>query len=498
VSKNSTIVKRRRICAGGAALDHYSDHGEDVVILASPLLLIGQRSRKMTNAAQSLAQRDIEFVLHQYTNLQDHATKGPLTIERGDGIYVEDANGKRYIEAMAGLWSVALGFSEPRLVAAATRQMRELPFYHNFSHKTHRPLIELAETLVQMAPVPMSKAYFANSGSEANDSAIKMIWYRSNALGKPHKKKIISRLRAYHGVTVASASLTGLPNNHRSFDIPLPGFLHARCPHYWREGLAGESEEAFASRCAVELEQLIEREGADTIAAFFGEPLMGAGGVIVPPGTYWEKIQKILRRHDILLVADEVICGFGRTGRMFGCETFGIQPDIMALSKQLSSSYLPISALLVNDKVFDPIAEESGRIGVFGHGFTAGGHPVAAAVALETIRIIDERNLVRQAAEVGEHLQTGLRTFASHPLVGEVRGIGLIAAVDLARSRESERPDELPGQLGARVNELLLRQGVISRNMIDALAFCPPLIITHEQVDELLSRLDRALTDAAD
>lgn len=451
----------------------------------------------MTNPRGTLAARDVAHVLHQYTNLEQHPRKGPLIIERGDGIYVEDSEGRRYIEAMAGLWSVALGFSEPRLVEAASRQMRQLPFYHNFSHKSHRPLIELAETLIELAPVPMSKAYLANSGSEANDSAIKMIWYRANAMGKPEKKKIISRSGAYHGVTVAAASLTGLTANHRSFDLPLDRFLHLRRPHYWREGLPGESEEAFADRLAAELERLIEVEGADTIAAFFAEPVMGAGGVIVPPKTYWRKIQEVLRRNDILLVADEVICGFGRTGRMFGCETFGIEPDIMVLSKQLSSSYLPISALLVNERVYEPIAEESGRIGTFAHGFTGGGHPVAAAVALETTRIIRERNLVAHAAAVGKHMQERLRELACHPLVGEVRGVGLIAAVELVKDRTTKRAGERPGQLGAAVSELLLARGVISRNMGDALAFCPPLIITPEQVDDLVGRVRLALEDAS-
>ena len=453
----------------------------------------------MTINYRSDAERDISFVLHQYTNLRVHHEVGPLVIERGDGIYVEDSTGRRYIEAMAGLWSVALGFSEKRLADAVARQLATLPFYHNFSHKSHRPLIDLAEALVEMAPVPMSKAYFANSGSEANDAAIKMIWYRSNALGTPEKKKIISRKRSYHGVTIASASLSGLANNHRSFDLPIRGFLHTECPHFWRNGGPGESEEDFASRMVSELEALILREGPDTIAAFFAEPVMGAGGVVVPPHTYWQKIQEVLRRYNILLVADEVICGFGRTGRMFGSETFHLRPDIMVLSKQLSSSYLPISALLINERVFDPIAQESDRIGVFGHGFTTGGHPVAAAVALETIKIIKERGLVAHAAAVGDHMQSRLRQLTSHPLVGEVRGVGLIAAVELVTDKASKRAREVPGRLGATVNSLLQTNGVISRNMVDALAFCPPLIISREQVDDLVAclvaSLDQAIPD---
>ncbi|MDH6234048.1 4-aminobutyrate--pyruvate transaminase [Mesorhizobium soli] len=441
--------------------------------------------------------RDIRYHLHSYTNARKHQEAGPMIIEKGEGIYVEDINGNRYIEAMAGLWSVAVGFSEPRLVEAATRQMSKLPFYHNFTHKGHSPLIDLAEKLVKMAPVPMSKAFFTNSGSEANDTAMKMIWYRSNALGQPQRKKIISRKRGYHGVTIAAASLTGLPNNQISFDLPIANVLHTSSPHYWREALPGESEDQFSTRLANDLEQLILAEGPETIAAFFGEPVMGAGGVVVPPAGYWEKIQAVLNKYDILLVADEVICGFGRTGEMFGSQTFGMKPDIMVMSKQISSSYLPISALLINDRVFEPLADESNRIGTFGHGFTAGGHPVAAAVALENLNIIEERDLVSNAREVGAHMQKRLRELASHELVGEVRGIGLIAAVELVADKATKAPWGQPGALGGLANSLLQQNGVISRNMGDALAFCPPLIITREQVDAMVDALKVSLDAAA-
>jgi len=441
----------------------------------------------------SIEARDIAYHLHPYTNAKKHRETGPLVIERGHGIYVTDSNGHTYIEAMAGLWSVALGFSEKRLIAAATRQMETLPFYHTFTHKSHGPVIDLAERLVGMAPVPMSKAFFTNSGSEANDTALKLIWYRANALGQPQRKKVISRERAYHGVTIAAASLTGLAGNHRSFDLPIPGILRTGCPHHWRDAEAGESEEAFATRRAEELEQLILREGPETIAAFWGEPVQGAGGVVVPPRTYWEKIQQVLRKYDILLVADEVICGFGRTGRMFGSQTYGIEPDIMLLSKQLSSSYLPISALVANERVIAPIVEESDRIGTLGHGFTAGGHPVAAAVALETLKIIEERGLVEHAAAVGNRLQAGLAGLLDHPLVGEVRGVGLVAAIELVVDKSRKQALPAPGQLGTLVNAQLQAHGVIGRNMLDAVAFCPPLIITEAEVDELVARVRRAL-----
>lgn len=441
--------------------------------------------------------RDIRYHLHPYTNARRHQEVGPLVIEKGDGIYVEDITGKRYIEAMAGLWSVAVGFSEPRLVKAASDQLAKLPYYHTFTHRSHGPVIDLAEKLVEMAPVPMSKAFFANSGSEANDTVLKLLWYRSNALGEPQRKKIISRKRAYHGVTIAAASLTGLANNHRSFDLPFANVLHVTCPHHYRDALPGESEEAFATRLADELDEMIQQEGPETIAAFIGEPVMGAGGVVVPPATYWEKVQAVLQKYDILLVADEVICGFGRTGEMFGCQTFGIKPDVMVLSKQLSSSYLPISAVLVNDRVFDPIADESNRIGVLGHGFTGSGHPVAAAVALENLRIIEERDLVGNARQVGTYMQKRLRELSSHPIVGEVRGIGLIAAVELVADKASKEPLGTVGTLGSLANGFLQQNGVISRAMLDALALCPPLIITEDQIDMVIDAFLASIDETA-
>ncbi|WP_018701456.1 aspartate aminotransferase family protein [Amorphus coralli] len=449
----------------------------------------------MTMHPNSPEGRDVAYHLHSYTNARAHQEAGPLVIGKGDGVFVEDIHGKRYIEAMSGLWSVGLGFSEKRLVDAAVRQMSELPFYHTFSHRSHGPVIDLAEKLIGLAPVPMSKVYFTNSGSEANDTALKLIWYRSNALGQPERKKVISRQRAYHGVTIAAASLTGLPNNHRSFDLPIANVLHTGSPHFWRSHRPGESEEDFATRLATELEELIVAEGPETIAAFFAEPLMGAGGVIVPPATYWEKIQAVLKKHDILLVADEVICGFGRTGNLFGTETFGLDPDIMVMSKQLSSSYLPISALMVNERVFEPIADESNRIGVLGHGYTAAGHPVAAAVALENLTIIEERDLVAHAREMGAYMHASLEPLKDHPLVGEVRGRGLIGAVELVADKSLEIPADPTGKLGAAMNAMLIEKGVISRPMYDAMALCPPLIVRKPEIDQIVSAFSECLDE---
>jgi len=402
----------------------------------------------LSKLSNSVEGRDAQAHLHGYTNARAHLEQGPLIIEEGGGVHVWDNAGKQYIEAMSGLWSVALGFSEQRLIDVATEQMQKLPYYHSFSHKGHGPAAELAHKLVDMAPGNMSKAFFTNSGSEAIDTAIKLIWYRSNALGLPDKKKILTRNRAYHGVTTAGACLTGLPANQASFDCLVP-LARLTCPHYWREKQGDETEEAFASRLAQELDDTIEEQGPDTVAAFFAEPVQGAGGVVVPPNTYWEKMQAVLNKHDVLLVADEVICGFGRTGNMFGCQTYNITPDMMTLSKQLTSSYLPGSALLLNDRVFEPIADESNRIGVLGHGFTGGGHPVVCAVANETIRIIEEENLVEHARDVGAHMLAGLKQFESHPLVAEVRGVGLIAAMELVTNKETNAVLEKPGMLGA-------------------------------------------------
>ncbi len=442
----------------------------------------------MTIQPNSIEARDKAYHLHSYTNARALERDGSLVMDRGEGIYVYDNNGKKYIEAMAGLWSVAVGFGESRLVDAATRQMAKLPYYHTFTARSHGPSIELAEKLIQMAPVPMSKAYFTNSGSEANDTAIKMVWYRSNALGKPEKKKIISRIKGYHGVTIAAASLTGLPNNHRSFDLPLPGIFHTTCPHYRTFKQEGETEAAFVERCAKDLEDLILKEGPETVAAFIGEPVMGAGGVIVPLAGYWEAIQKVLKKFDVLLIADEVICGFGRTGEMFGTTTYGLQPDIMTLSKQISSSYQPISALLINENVYQPLADESAKIGTFGHGVTAAGHPVGAAVALENIAIIEERDLVGNVRALAPKFQSRLKALEGHPLAIEARGVGLIGALEL-----KPRDGFAAGQLGPKLFSIMVEKGLISRAIGDSMALCPPMIVNEQQVDAIFDTFEASL-----
>jgi 4-aminobutyrate---pyruvate transaminase len=438
--------------------------------------------------ANSAAARDIASVLHPYTDLKLHQELGPVVITHGKGVRVWDESGKEYIESVAGLWCAALGFDNERLVRAATDQMRKLAFYHAFTAKSHEPMIELAEMLIERAPVPMSKVFFANSGSEANDTAVKMVWYFNNALARTRKKKIIGRIRAYHGITVAAASLTGLAANHRSFDVPLPGFLHTMTPHYYELGLPGETEDAFATRCAEELEKLILAEGPDTVAAMWAEPIMGAGGVIIPPRGYYEKIQAVLRRYDVLFVADEVICGFWRTGNYWGSQTFEMQPDIIICAKALSAAFLPISAVMVNERVFEVLADESHAIGTFGHGYTYSGHPVAAAVAIETLRIYDETGIGDHVREVGPYLQSELRRhFGDHPLVGEVRGLGLIGAIELVASRQGRVKFDPALKIGGRLAKICEQNGVIVRALLgDVLAFSPPLIITEADIDQML------------
>jgi 4-aminobutyrate--pyruvate transaminase len=447
------------------------------------------------HAANSPAARDIASVVHPYTNLKAHETEGPLIIRRGEGIRVWDDDGKEYIEGMAGLWCTALGFDNDRLADAAAEALRTLPFYHQFTHKSHMPGVELAERLLDMAPVPMARVFFANSGSEANDTAIKLVWYYWNAMGKPEKKKIVSRQRAYHGVTVATASLTGLPANHADFDLPVARILHTTCPHHYFGANAGESEEDFATRCAEDLEALIQAEGADTIGAMFAEPIMGAGGVVMPPATYFEKIQKVLRKHDILLIADEVICGFFRTGNTWGSQTFGIEPDMLSMAKALSSGYLPISALMVSDRIWQAMLAESQKIGQFGHGFTYSGHPVAAAVAVETQKIYQELDILGHVRAMSPHFQARLGALLDHDLVGEVRGTGLIAGVELVKDKATHAKFGKPGVVGTVFRKAAEKHGLIIRNIVDAIAICPPLIIDKAGIDQLADRAQAAVED---
>jgi len=429
----------------------------------------------------SLQTRDALAVVHGLTNLSAHAKRGASVIQSGKGIWVQDIHGRDYIEAMSGLWCIALGYGNERLADVAHRQMMELAYYPLTNHKSHPRVIELAEKLLSMAPTPMARIWFASTGSEAVDCAARLSWYFWNALGQPEKKKFIAHHLAYHGNTIASASLSGVGYAHNKFNLPLPGFLHVETPHFSRLAYPGETEDIFSDRLIADIEKLILKEGAHTIAAFFVEPVMGAGGIVIPPARYYEQLQILLKKHDILLVCDEVVTAFGRTGNMFGSTTMQLQPDLLVCAKALSSAYIPISALMICPRVYEAIERQSGELGLFGLTMTYSGHPVASAVALETLRIYEELQIVDHVRRVSPILLNGLRDLQSHPLVKEVRGIGLLAGVELEPNYGSEC---------ARIAE---EEGVIVRAIGDTIAFCPPLIISELEIQELLKRFTNAL-----
>ena len=451
----------------------------------------------MSPQPQSNRARDIAYHNHPQTNLRQHESAGPMVIESGDGIHVIDDEGRRFIEGMSGLWCASLGFSNKRLAEAGARQLHMLPYQQVFAHRSNGPVIELADALVSVAPEGLTRAMFQSSGSEAIDTAIKFVWYYHDAIGKPEKRKIIARLGAYHGTTIAAASLTGLPNMHRSFGLPLPGFLHVTAPHFYRNGQEGESEAAFVERLGNELEELILREGPETIGAFFAEPVMGTGGVIVPPAGYFERVQAVLHRHDILFVADEVICGFGRTGSYWGCQTFGIAPDMLTCAKGLSAAYAPISALLVSDKVYEAIADRTKALGGFGHGYTYGGHPVSAAIAVEALKIYEEERIVDHVRTVAPRLQDGLRRLADQPLVGEVRGVGLMAAIELVEDKASRRAFPIERRAAQALSSALAQRGILLRALGHTLLFAPPLIIQAADIDMIVASVADSLDEIA-
>lgn len=434
----------------------------------------------------NVAARDVNAVLHPFTNLAVHEKTGPLVLESGHGIYVTDTSGKEYIEGMSGLWCTSLGFGNEELAEVAGEQMRKLPYAHMFAGRSHDPAIELSERLKDLVPMDASKILFMGSGSEANDAQIKLIWYYNNALGRPEKKKIISRARAYHGTTIMSGSLTGLPATHNDFDLPVKGVLHTDCPDFYRNAEPGETEEEFSARLAESLDQMIQKEDPDTVAAFIAEPVMGAGGVIIPPAGYFAKIQEVLRRYDVLMIDDEVICGFGRTGKMFGAETFDMEPDTVSMAKGLSSAYLPIGAIAVPEFMYQAFVSESEKLGTFGHGSTYGGHPVCAAVALKVLDIIEETNLLDHVVTVAKQFKKRIDGFSDHPMVGHTRAVGLLGAVEF-------KTEGAGGYLMERAEE----HGLIQRAMGDIVAFCPPLIITSAEVDELFDRFTLALDETA-
>ncbi len=449
----------------------------------------------MTSQLNSASARDIETVLHPFTNLKTHEEDGPFIINHGSGVHITDENGKTYIEGMSGLWCTSLGFSEQRLIDAAVRQMGALPYNQTFLGRSHATTIDLAERLLAMSPSPMSKILFANSGSEANDTAVKLVWYYNNAHGRPEKRKIIGRLNGYHGTTIATTSLNGIPSLHQDFNLPIADILHTDCPHYYRFAEPDESEEEFATRLVDNLEKMILEEGPDTVAAFIAEPVMGVGGVIVPPKTYFEKVQAVLRKYDVLFIVDEIICGFGRTGNMFGSETFGLQPDLMCCAKALSSAYLPISATFIPEPIYRTMVMESEKIGVFGHGFTSSGHPVTNAVALETLNIYEELDIVGHVKGITPRFQAIFQSLADRPLVGEVRGVGLMAGVELVANKASKKTFNPSLKVGSYLMMRAREHGLIVRAIGDIVVCAPPLIISEDEIDELGRRFHKSLEE---
>ena len=446
----------------------------------------------------SIESRDLQHMLHPITNLELLHRTGPLVQERASGVYLWDNNGKQYLEGMAGLWCTALGYGEEELIRVAEDQLRKLSYGPTFVGKTNEPSVLLAEKLKAMVSFDVDRVFFGLSGSDANETQAKLIWYYHNLIGQPERKKIISRLRGYHGTSLAGGSLTGLPQFHSHFDLPLPGFLHTESPYYYRQALDGESESDFCDRLSGSLEALIQREGPETIAAFIAEPVQGAGGVIVPPEGYFPRIQAVLDKYGIILIDDEVICGFGRTGRAFGAQTVDMRPTTMTVAKALSSAYLPISAVLVPEYMYEPMIEASGEVGTFGHGFTYSGHPVCAAVALRNLELMEEREIFAHAAAMGEVFQRRLRALADHPLVGDVRGVGLMGGVELVEDRQTGKPFESSLGVGLICMEHAHEAGLLVRPLGDTIALCPPLIITVDQIDELFGKLDTALDKTLD
>jgi 4-aminobutyrate--pyruvate transaminase len=442
----------------------------------------------------SLGQLDLAHLFHPCTDLATHAKSDPTIWSRGEGVYVYDNHGNRYLEGMAGLWCTALGYGEKELARAAAEQMETFCYGPLFAGKSNEPSIRLAAKLAEWVPIDGARFLFGCSGSDANDAQVKLARYYFHAIGKPSKRKIISRGNAYHGVTVATAALTGLPAFHKHFGLAMDDVIHLTSPHFYRQGKPGESEADFVERLGQELEEVIAREGADNIAAMFAEPLMGAGGVILPPAGYFERIQPVLEQHEILLIDDEVVCAFGRTGQPFGCQTYDMRPATMTMAKALSSAYLPISAVAVPPFMYEPIEKASGEVGIFAHGLTYSGHPVSAAVAVRNLELMEERGLMAHAAAMAPRFQKALQALGEHPLVGNQRGIGLIGGLELVADKTSCQSFPPAEKMAFKVAAACLEEGLVVRALPgDIVAVCPPLIISEAEVDELADKLRRGL-----
>jgi len=453
---------------------------------------------------RSLSELDKASVLHPVTSIREQQRDGPFVLASGSGVSVTDADGRTYLDAAAGLWCVNVGYGREELARAAADEMRRLGYFHSFAGCSNEPQIRLADRVLHLlreesGASRLARIFFGCTGSDANDTQVKLVRYYNNLRGRPRKKKIVSRHGAYHGLTVAAGSLTGIPLYHRAFDLPIDGVVFASMPCTYRSAEPGEGEEAYATRLAAELEALIEREDPETVAAFIAEPIMGTGGVRVPPRGYFERVQQVLRRHDILFIADEVICGFGRLGTWFGTGLYGLQPDLVSMAKGLTSAYFPMSAVAVSEEIWKALEAASDELGVFAHGFTYSGHPVGAAVGLANLDLIESEGLVANAARMGArlrgHLEAGL---AEHPHVGEIRGEGLMLGVEFVAERASRRPFAAPPSFARRVMARARERGLLVRALPfgDCLAFSPPLSVGADEVDRIAELFVAAVADA--
>lgn len=429
-----------------------------------------------------------EHHLAPFSDYQQLKEKGPRIITKAKGVHLWDSEGNKILDGMAGLWCVAVGYGRDELADVAAKQMRELPYYNLFFQTAHPPALELAKAVSDVAPEGMSHVFFTGSGSEGNDTVLRMVRHYWALKGKPGKKVIISRINGYHGSTVAGASLGGMVGMHEQGDLPIPGIVHIAQPYWFGEG-GDMSQDEFGVWAAEQLEKKILELGVDTVGAFIAEPIQGAGGVIIPPATYWPKVKEILAKYDILFVADEVICGFGRTGEWFGSDYYDLKPDLMTIAKGLTSGYIPMGGVIVRDEV----ARTLSAGGDFNHGFTYSGHPVAAAVGLENIRILrDEKIIERVREETAPYLQKRLRELNDHPLVGEVRGLGLLGAIELVKDKATRQRYEGMGA-GMICRNFCFNNGLIMRAVGDTMIIAPSLVITHEEIDELVTKARKCL-----
>jgi adenosylmethionine-8-amino-7-oxononanoate aminotransferase len=446
----------------------------------------------MTDTSNSWESRADAHSFYGFTDLPTIAERGATVLTHGKGPYVYDVHGREYLDGNSGLWNMVAGFDHKGLAEAAKAQYDRFPGYHSFFGRMSDQTVMLSEKLIEVSPYSRGKVFYTNSGSEANDTMVKMLWFLGGAEGKPQKRKILTRVNAYHGVTAVSSSMTGKPYN-AVFGLPLEGFIHLSCPHFWRFGHEGETEQQFTQRMAAELEETIQREGADTIAAFFAEPVMGAGGVIPPSEGYFQAIQPILKKHGIPLIADEVITGFGRTGNTWGCETYDFVPDAIISSKNLTAGYFPMGAVILGPGLTDRLQAASEAIEEFPHGFTASGHPVGCAIALKAIDVVMNEGLAENVRTLTPLFEEGMARLAENPNIGEWRGKGLMGALEAVADKETKRPFDGSLSVSERIANACTDQGLICRPLGQAIVLCPAFILTPAQMDEMFAKLERAL-----